>query len=141
MSDLNVGGFSVSDTGEGNVNLPMAMVGAVGGALVMGAVYGGVGKFVGEFAYLAVLIGVASGMGVIKLGGGRSIVAGIVGGVVSLVAVLGAKLIVGSPEGVSFIEYHMTMFDIIFCYVLNPVAAIGIASTDKARALMDRLPF
>jgi hypothetical protein len=76
-----------------------------------------------------------------KLGGGRSIVVGAAAAAISLVAVLGAKLIVGAPEGTSWISYHTTMFDILFCYVLNPVAAFFAAGTDKTRAVLDRLPF
>jgi len=141
MANLNMGGLTAQDAGEGNVNLPMALVGAVGGALVMGVIYGVVGRFVTEYAYVAFLIGGVSGMAAMKLGGGRSIIAGAVAAVVSLIAVLGAKLIVGSPEGVGFIEYHTTMFDILFCYVANPAAAFFAAGTNQARSLMNRLPF
>jgi hypothetical protein len=140
MANLSMGGFSVQDGTEGQTNLPMALAGAVGGALAVGVIYGLVGRFVGEFAYVAFLIGAASGTAAMKLGGGRSIVAGIVAAGASLVAVLGAKLIVGAPEGVSWISYHTTMFDILFCYVLNPVAAFFAAGTNKARQLLEKLP-
>ncbi|MBW2462298.1 MAG: hypothetical protein JRH11_11685 [Deltaproteobacteria bacterium] len=140
MSKLSMGSLTVNDAGEGKVNLPLAMVGAVGGALAMGVVYGVLGRFIGEYAYIAFLIGGASGIGAMKLGGGRSMVAGVVAAVASLIAVLGAKVIIGSPEGTSLIAYHTTMFDIIFCYVANPVAAFFAAGTDQARAVLDRLP-
>ena len=140
MADLSMGGFDVNDGVEGQVSLPKAMVGAVGGALALGLVYGVVGRFVGEFSYAAFLVGAASGVAAMKLGGGRSIVAGVVAAGASLVAILGAKLIVGSPEGVSWVSYHTTMFDILFCYVLNPAAAFFAAGTDKARHLLKKLP-
>ncbi|MEM9068794.1 MAG: hypothetical protein AAGE52_09815 [Myxococcota bacterium] len=140
MGNLNMGHLSVDDKGEGEVNLPKAIMGAIGGALVVGVVYGVVGRFVGEFSYVAFLIGAAAGIGAMKLGGGRSIVAGIVAAVASLVAVLAAKLLVGAPEGVSWVSYHTTMFDILFCYVANPAAAFFAAGTDKARDLLKMLP-
>ena len=141
MANLSMGGFTVQDgAAAGKVNLSMALVGAAGGALALGVVYGLVGRFVAEFAYVAFLIGGASGVAAMKLGGGRSLVVGAAAAVISLVAVLGAKLIVGAPEGTSWISYHTTMFDILFCYVLNPAAAFFAAGTDKARAVLDRLP-
>src|SRR5688572_33487249 len=127
MSDLNMGGFKTGDAAEGAVNLPMAIAGAAAGAIALGLVYGLVGKFVGEFSYVACLIGAASGVGAQKLGKGRSIVAGVAAAVLSLVAVLGAKLLVGAPEGVSWISYHTQLFDILFCYLANPAAAFFAA--------------
>jgi hypothetical protein len=141
MANLQMGHFKVSDSGEGGaVKMPMAIAGAVGGAIAMGLVYGLVGRFVGEFSYVAFLIGAASGIGAMKLGGGRSLVVGGIAAVASLVAVLGAKLIVGAPEGTSWISYHTTMFDILFCYIANPAAAFFAAGTDKARELLKKLP-
>jgi len=140
MAKLSMGGFNVQDSGQGSVNLPMALAGAVGGALVLGLVYGVVGRVVGEFSYVAFLIGAASGVAAMKLGGGRSVIAGVVAAGASLVAVLGAKLIVGAPEGTSWISYHTTMFDILFCYLANPAAAFFAAGTDKARAILKHLP-
>lgn len=140
MANLSMGGFTVQDGAEGKVNVPLAMAGAVGGAIALGIAYGLVGRFVAEFAYVAFLIGAASGTAAMKLGGGRSVVVGIVAAAASLVAVLGAKLIVGAPEGVSWVSYHTTMFDILFCYVLNPAAAFFTAGTDKARAILNKLP-
>ncbi len=140
MAQLNMGGFSVSDAGEGEVSLPKAIVGAAVGALVVGALYGVVGRFVAEYAYGAFLIGAASGVLAMRLGGGRSIPAGVVAAVLSLVGVLAGKLIVGSPEGVSWVSYHTTPFDILFCYVANPAAAFFAAGTNSARSLLKRLP-
>lgn len=137
---LNMGGFTVAEHGEGQVSVPKAIAGAVAGALVMGLVYGVVGRFVAEFSYVAFLIGAASGVGAMKLGGGRSIVAGVVAAIASLVAVLLAKLIVGAPEGASWISYHTTMFDILFCYLANPAAAFFAAGTNAARGVLNRLP-
>jgi hypothetical protein len=139
MANLEIGGFSVKDSEQsGEVNLPKALIGAVGGALALGLVYGLVGRFVAEFAYAAILIGAASGTLAMKLGGGRSFVVGGVAAGVSLIAVIGAKLIVGAPEGASWMSYHLTMFDIIFCYVLNPVTAFFTAGTDQVRGLLKR---
>ncbi len=139
--NMNMGHFSVQDTEQsGEVKMPMAIAGAVGGALALGLVYGVVGRFVGEFSYVACLIGFASGAAAAKLGGGRNLVVGAIAAASSLFAVLGAKLIVGAPEGYGFIEYHTTLFDIIFCYVACPAAAFAVAGTDKARALLRKLP-
>jgi hypothetical protein len=136
-----MGHFSVQDTDEGGaVKMPMAVAGALGGAIALALVYGVVGRFVGEFSYVACLIGFASGAAAAKLGGGRNLVVGAVAAASSLLAVLGAKLIVGAPEGYGFIEYHTTLFDIIFCYVACPAAAFAVAGTDKARELLRRLP-
>ncbi len=143
MSQLDIGGFSVADSNEGKASLPKAIVGAIGGALVMGIVYGVVGKFVAEFQYLAVAVGAVSGLAAMKLGGGRSIIAGGVAAVASLGFMLVAKLIVGVPDGVdmTFMQYHMTPFDILFCYVANPAAAFFVAGTDQARHILNKLPF
>jgi hypothetical protein len=139
MANLGMGGFSVQDGEQsGQVNIGMALVGAVGGALALGVVYGLVGRFVGEFAYAAFLIGAASGVAAMKLGGGRSFLVGGVAAGVSLIAVVGAKLIVGAPEGTSWVAYHTTMFDILFCYLLNPAAAFFTAGTDQVRGLLKR---
>ena len=140
MAQVNMGGINVGDAGEGNVKLPLAIVGAAGGALVMGVVYGFVSNIVGEYSYVAFLIGAASGLAAMKLGGGRSVVSGVVAAVLSLVGVLIGKIIIGAPEGSSWVAYHTTMFDIIFCYVANPAAAFFAAGTDKARELVNRLP-
>ncbi len=140
MGQLNMGHLAVSDEGEGEINIGKAIAGAIGGALAMGLVYGAVGRFVAEYSYVAFLIGAASGMAAMKLGGGRSVVVGCVAAVASLVAVLLAKVIVGTQEGVSWVSYHTTMFDILFCYVANPAAAFFAAGTDKARQLLKMLP-
>jgi hypothetical protein len=141
MSQLNMGGFSVADAGEGGqVSLGKAIVGAVGGALLMGIVYGVVGRFVGEFSYVAFLIGAASGVGAMKLGGGRSIVAGAVAAIATLVSVILAKLIIGDPSGAGWVAYHTTMFDILFCYLAAPAAAFFAAGTNAARGVLNKLP-
>ena len=122
-------------------SLPKAIVGALAGALVLGLIYGVVGRFVAEFSYLAILIGSAAGLAAVRLGGRASPIAGGVAAAASLVMVLAAKLIVGSPEGTSWIAYHTTLFDIIFCYVANPVAAFVAGGTGVGRGLLRRLPF
>lgn len=141
MGSLSMGGFTVADADEGKVSLPMATVGAIGGAIALGIVYGVVGRFVGEYSYAAFLIGAASGVAAMKLGGGRSLIAGGIAAVATLVAVLGAKVIVGAPEGVGWITYHTTMFDILFCYLAAPAAAFFAAGTGAARSVLNRLPF
>ncbi|MEM6958209.1 MAG: hypothetical protein AAF411_23665 [Myxococcota bacterium] len=140
MSKVSLGHLSTEDAGEGVANMPKAIAGAFGGALAMGLVYGVVGRFVGEFSYIAFLIGAAAGLGAMKLGGARNMKVGTVSAIASLVAVLLAKLIVGAPEGVSWISYHTTMFDILFCYLAPPVAAFFAAGSDKIRALTKHLP-
>ena len=125
----------------GEINLPKAIVGALAGAVVAGVLYGVVGRFVAEFSYLAVLIGSASGLMAVRLGGKASPVAGGIAAVASLVMVLAAKLVVGAPEGSGWIAYHTTMFDIIFCYIANPVAAFMAGGTGAGRGLLRRLPF
>ena len=123
------------------ISLPKAIAGALGGALVVALVYGVVGRFVGEYSFLAVAIGSASGLAAVRLGGGTSPIAGAVAAVASLLMVFAAKLIVGAPEGTSWLSYHLTMFDIIFCYIANPVAAFVAGGTGVGRGLMSRLPF
>lgn len=140
MANLNMGGFTTADAGEGAVSLPKAAIGAVAGAFAMGLVYGVIGRFIGEYSYVAFLIGAASGVGAMKLGGGRSVVAGGIAAASTLAAVLFAKVIVGAPEGMSWIAYHTQLFDIIFCYVAAPVAAFFAAGTDQARELLKKLP-
>lgn len=124
-----------------SLNLPKAIAGAVAGALAAGIVYGVVGRFVAEFSYLAVLIGSASGLFAVKLGGKASPVAGAVAAATSLFMVLAAKVIVGAPEGVSWISYHTTMFDILFCYIANPVAGFVAGGTGVGRGVLSKLPF
>jgi len=126
---------------EQPLNLPKAIAGALAGAVVAGLLYGVVGRFVAEFSYLAVLIGSASGLLAARLGGKPSSVAGGVAAAASLVMVLAAKVVVGAPEGVSWVSYHLTMFDIIFCYIANPVAAFIAGGTGAGRGLLRRLPF
>lgn len=138
MSHLNVGGISVADGNEGQVRLPMAIAGAVGGALAMGAVYGVLGMFIGEFKYVAIASGLVSGIAAMKLGGGRSVPAGIVAAVATLIGLIGGKLLMGPSE--NWVAYHTTLFDILFCYIGAPAAAFATAGTDKARELLDRLP-
>ncbi len=129
------------ESSEGTLNLPKAIAGALVGALAAGIVYGVVGRFVGEFSYLAVVIGSASGLLAVRLGGKASPIAGTVAAIASLAMVLAAKILVGSPEGVSWIAYHTTLFDIIFCYIANPVAAFVAGGTGAGRGLLRRLPF
>lgn len=141
MGNLNMGHLTVQDGQEGGeVNVPKAIMGAVGGALAVGVLYGVVGRFIGEYSYVAFLIGAASGIGAMKLGGGRSLMVGGIAAVASLVAVLLAKVIVGAPEGTSWVAYHTTMFDILFCYLANPAAAFFAAGTSQARELLKKLP-
>lgn len=140
MANLNMGGFVTADAGEGSVSIPKAAMGAVGGAFALALVYGVVGRFIGEYSYVAFLIGAASGVGAMKLGGGRSVVAGGIAAGATLAAVLFAKLIVGAPEGVSWLGYHTQMFDILFCYIAAPAAAFFAAGTNQARDLLKKLP-
>lgn len=141
MANLNLGGFVTADASEGSVNLPKAAMGAVGGALALGLVYGIVGRFVGELSYVAFLIGAASGVGALKLGGGRSVIAGGIAAAATLASVLLAKVIVGAPPGVGWLSYHTQMFDIVFCYLAAPAAGFFAAGTDQARDLLKKLPF
>lgn len=141
MGQLRMGHISVEDAGEGSVNLGKAIVGAVGGGLAMGALYGVASRVVGEYSYVAFLIGAVAGLAAMKLGGGRSVVAGVIAAVSALAGVIVGKLICGAPEGTSWIAYHTQMFDILFCYIAAPAAAFFAAGTDKARGLLKMLPF
>jgi hypothetical protein len=141
MSNLNMGGFNTADAAEGQVNLPMAIVGAAAGAFALGAIYGIVGRVIGEYSYVAFLVGAASGVGAMKLGKGRSIVAGAAAAVLTLIAIIGAKLIIGDPSGAGWVAYHTTLFDIIFCYLAAPAAAFFAAGTNAARGVLNKLPF
>lgn len=129
------------DTEGGTLDLPKAVMGALAGALVVGLVYGVVGRFVAEFSYLAILIGTGSGLAAVRLGGKASPLAGAVAAGASLVMVLAAKILVGAPAGTSWIAYHTTLFDIVFCYVANPVAAFAAGGTGVGRGLLNKLPF
>ena len=141
MASLNMGGFTTADAGEGSVSLPRATLGALGGALAMGVVYGAIGRVLHvEYSYVAFLVGAAAGVAAMKLGGGRSIPAGAISAVAALLGILVGKIIIGAPEGTSFVAYHTTMFDILFCYVAAPAAAFFAAGTQQARALLDKLP-
>ncbi len=141
MNKVSMGHLSAEDVGEGQANMPKAILGAFAGAIALGVIYGLVGRFIGEFAYVAFLIGGGAGIGAMKLGGARSMVVGGIAAFASLVAVLAAKVIVGAPEGASWVAYHTTPFDILFCYVLNPAAAMFAAGPDSIRRLRDKLPF
>jgi hypothetical protein len=136
-----MGHLSVEDGNEGSVNVGKAILGAVGGGLAMGALYGVASRVVGEYSYAAFLIGAVAGLAAMKLGGGRSVVAGVVAAISALAGVVIGKLICGAPEGVSWLSYHTQMFDILFCYLANPAAAFFAAGTDKARGLIKMLPF
>ncbi len=133
MNKLSLGHLSAEDVGEGQANMPKAVAGAFAGAILLGIVYGVVGKFIGEFSYAAFLIGGATGLGAMVLGGGRGMVVGLMASAVTLVGVLVGKLICGAPEGVSWVAYHTTMFDILFCYLAPPVVAFFASGTDAAR--------
>lgn len=126
---------------ETELSLPKALAGALAGALVAGLVYGVVGRFVAEFSYLAVLIGTASGLAAVRLGGKPSPIAGAVAAIASLGMVLAAKIIVGAPAGYGWLAYHTTMFDIVFCYLANPIAAFAAGGTGVGRGLLQKLPF
>lgn len=141
MGQLRMGHISVEDAGEGSVNLGKAIVGAVGGGLAMGVLYGVASRVVGEYSYVAFLIGAVAGLASMKLGGGRSVVAGAIAAASALAGVIVGKLICGAPEGTSWLSYHTQMFDILFCYLANPAAAFFAAGTDKARGLIKMLPF
>jgi hypothetical protein len=136
-----MGHITVEDAGEGQVSVPKAVIGAIGGGLVVGVLYGVVARVIGEHSYAAFLIGAAAGLAAMKLGGGRSIVAGVAAAASALVGVLIGKVICGAPEGTSWIAWHTQPFDILFCYVANPAAAFFAAGTDKARSLLKMLPF
>jgi len=120
-------------------SLPLGLAGAAGGALAAALIYGVVGRFIGEMSYLAVLVGIASGMAATTLGKGNSIPVGIAAAVFTLVSMFVGKLIVGAPPGVSWIAYHTTLFDIIFCYLLAPIAALGLGGVPKVGELFRSL--
>lgn len=141
MSKVSLGHLSADDAGEGQANIPKAIAGAFAGAIAMGLVYGVVGRVIGEYSYIAFLIGGAAGLGAMKLGGARSMTVGAIAAGASLIAVLMAKVIVGAPEGTSWVAYHTTMFDILFCYLAPPAAAFFAAGSDKVRELTKHLPF
>lgn len=141
MASLNMGGFATADGGEGTVNVPKAAVGAVAGGLAMGVVYGAISRVLHvEYSYVAFLVGAAAGVAAMKLGGGRSIVAGGISAVAALAGILLGKIIIGHPEGTTFFAYHSTLFDILFCYVAAPAAGFFAAGTNQARQILDKLP-
>lgn len=142
MSFVNNATMVISGENEdGQGNLVLGLVGAAVGAIGMGVVYGVVSAILFEHSITAILIGAASGFLAVKLGRGRSMVVGVAAAVLTLVGVMIGKVIIGSPEGVSFIAYHTTLFDILFCYLISPATALGMAGSDKIRALRSKLPF
>jgi hypothetical protein len=139
--NLSINGtLSMQDQTEGQGSVVMGIVGAAAGAIAMGIVYGLVSRLIWEQSYVAVLVGVAAGFGALKLGRGRSLPVGIAAAALTLVGSLVGKLIIGSPEGVSWFAYHTTLFDILFCYLAAPATALAIAGTDKLRELRRFLP-
>ena len=140
--DFNAGQMGQATAGQSEqYNLTMAIVGAVAGALALGLVYGVVGRFVGEYKYIALAVGAVSGMGAVRLGGGMSLVGGIVAAVATLVFMLVGKLLIQPGDGGSWIAYHTTMFDILFCYIAAPVTAFATAGTPVGEQIRQRLPF
>lgn len=131
----------MANQGERQGNMMLGLAGAAAGALVMGIVYGVIGRVAFEHSALAVLVGIAAGFGALKLGGMQNLMVGIAAAVLTLVGSLIGKVIIGAPEGVSWIAYHTTLFDILFCYVTAPVAAVAICGTDKLSFLRRYLPF
>lgn len=125
---------------ENATSLPLGLAGAAAGAIVVGLIYGVVSLFVGEHSYVALLIGGASGGAALFLGRGRSMIVGVAAAVFTLVGVFAGKLIIGSPPGVTWVAYHTTAFDILFCYVLAPAAALVLAGPSKLAALRRYLP-
>jgi hypothetical protein len=140
-------GFSANEMlsggqqGSGQVNVVLGIAGAAAAAIVVGIVYGVIGRVAFEHSAVAVLVGLAAGAGALKLGGGQSLIVGVAAAVLTLVGSIIGKLIIGSPEGVSWVAYHTTMFDILFCYVTAPIAAFAICGTDKLMFLRRYLPF
>ena len=49
------------------------------------------------------------------------------------------KLIIGDPSGAGWVAYHTTLFDIIFCYLLAPAAALGLGGVPKVAELFRSL--
>lgn len=122
-------------------NLVMGLVGAAGGALLMGIVYGFVSLFIGEIKLVVLLVGAVSGFGAMKLGKGSSLVVGIAAAILTLIGIFIGKVIIGAPVGFTWVEYHTTMFDILFCYLGAPIVAFGVAYGSKLQSLRRHLPF
>jgi hypothetical protein len=139
--DFNAGQLGATAQPTQGYNLTMAIVGAVAGALALGLVYGVVGRFVAEYKYIAIAVGVVSGTAAVRLGGGQSLVGGVGAAIATLVGMLVGKLLIQPGEGASWVAYHTTMFDILFCYIGAPVTAFATAGTPLGEQIRQRLPF
>jgi len=139
INAINAFAGTAENTGN-TTSVPLGLAGAAAGAIVVGLVYGVVSLFIGEHSYIALLIGAASGGAALFLGRGRSMIVGAAAAVLTLVGVFAGKLIIGAPPGVSWVAYHTTPFDILFCYVLSPAAALVIVGPSKLAALRRYLP-
>lgn len=139
--DFNAGQLGATAQPTQGYNLTMAIVGAVAGALALGLVYGVVGRFVAEYKYIAIAVGVVSGTASVRLGGGQSLTGGIAAAVATLVGMIVGKLLIQPGDGGSWIAYHTTMFDILFCYIAAPVTAFATAGTPLGEQIRQRLPF
>jgi hypothetical protein len=136
---LTVGRISFPDVSDEDVVWTRAVTGSTVAALAVAIAYGLAGRFTHEVLVFAPLVGTVSGLSALRFGQGRSIPVGMIAAVVSLLAVIGAKVVVGAPSGVSWFTQHTTVFDLVFCYVLNPLAALFCAATDSAKNLVARV--
>jgi hypothetical protein len=113
---------------------------AAGAAIVVGLAYGLVGMFVNEFKWLALATGAASGVAAVTFAKKHSLALGTLAAAFTLVGMIVGKLLI-RPEGVDWIAYHTTMFDIMFCFVGAPVLAFIAAGTQGGDYVRSYLPF
>ena len=131
----SVAALRAQDPSDKAPSLMLGLVGAVGGALVVGLLYGVVGRLIGEYSYAAVLVGAASGFAAATLGRGTSIPVGIAAGVSTIIAMVVGKLIIG-PLGPGWVAAHTTLFDIIFCWLAAPAVALALGGVPQAAKLV-----
>jgi hypothetical protein len=123
-----------------DVNQPRAIAAAAAAAMLMAGFYALLARHVGEQPVAAILIGALAGNAARWIGGGRSIFAGLCAAIGALISVLIAKALLGMPEGYGGFAQHATGYDLVFCYVLNPLAALFGAATHGARSLLLHRP-
>jgi hypothetical protein len=95
-------------------------------AIVLGITFGGCFRMVAEYSYVYIFSGLLIGATAAAAVRAYPIIAAIAGLAGSLMLVLIAKLIVGAPPGTSWIAYHTTLFDFLFCYIAAPIAAATV---------------
>ncbi len=129
----------IAAAGEEQPAIIKGIAAAAGAAIAVGLIYGVIGMFVAEFKYVALATGAASGLAGLHFAKRHSLALGALAATFTLVGMIVGKLLI-RPEGVDWIAYHTTMFDIMFCFVGAPVLAFVAAGTQAGDQVRRYLP-